>query len=76
MADVFWKMQRKTQYSIFGVDTMPLSLKNLLLNVTKYEKVFLVLSLHHKIDEIIVRHHDTYKLADWDFVEFIWKFEI
>jgi hypothetical protein len=27
----FWKMQRKTWYSILGVDTMPLSLKKLLL---------------------------------------------
>ena len=31
-AEFFWKMQRKTWYSILGVDTMPLSLKNLLLN--------------------------------------------
>ena len=27
----FWKMQRKTWYLILGMDTMPLSLKNLLL---------------------------------------------
>ena len=27
----FWKMQRKTWYSILGLDAMPLSLKNLLL---------------------------------------------
>ena len=32
IAEFFWKMQRKTWYSIFGVDAMPLSLKNLLLN--------------------------------------------
>ena len=31
IAEFFWKMQRKTWYSIFGLDTMPLSLKNLLL---------------------------------------------
>ena len=32
IADFFWKMQRKTWYSILGLDaTMPLSLKNLLL---------------------------------------------
>ena len=37
IAEFFWKMQRKTWYSIFGVDAiMPLSLKNLLLsNVVK-----------------------------------------
>ena len=33
-AEFFWKMQRKTWYSILGVDTMPLSLKNLLLIVS------------------------------------------
>ena len=32
IAELFWKMQRKTWYSILGLDTMPLSLKNLLLN--------------------------------------------
>ena len=31
IAEFFWKMQRKTWYSILGVDAMPLSLKNLLL---------------------------------------------
>ena len=31
IAEFFWKMQRKTWYSIFGLDAMPLSLKNLLL---------------------------------------------
>ena len=30
-AKFFWNMQRKTWYSILGVDDMPLSLKNLLL---------------------------------------------
>ena len=30
-AEFFWKMQRKTWYSILGLDPMPLSLKNLLL---------------------------------------------
>ena len=29
--EFFWKMQRKSWYSILGVDTLPLSLKNLLL---------------------------------------------
>ena len=33
MAEFFWKMQRKTWYSIFGVDAMPLSLKNLFLSL-------------------------------------------
>ena len=33
IAELFWKMQRKTWYSILGLDTMPLSLKNLLLSV-------------------------------------------
>jgi hypothetical protein len=32
IAEFFWKMQRKTWYSILGVDAMPLSLKNLLLS--------------------------------------------
>ena len=32
IAELFWKMQRKTWYSILGVDAMPLSLKNLLLS--------------------------------------------
>ena len=32
IADLFWKMQRKSWYSILGVDAMPLSLKNLLLS--------------------------------------------
>ena len=31
IAEFFWKMQRKTRYSILVVDAMPLSLKNLLL---------------------------------------------
>ena len=31
IAEFFWKMQRKTWYSIFGLDAMPLSLKNMLL---------------------------------------------
>ena len=31
IAEFFWKMQRKTWYSILGVDAMPLFLKNLLL---------------------------------------------
>ena len=31
IAELFWKMQRKTWYSILRVDAMPLSLKNLLL---------------------------------------------
>ena len=31
IAQFFWKMQRKTWYSILGVDAIPLSLKNLLL---------------------------------------------
>ena len=29
IADFFWKMQRKSWYSILGLDAMPLSLKNL-----------------------------------------------
>ena len=29
IAEFFWKMQRKTWYSILRVDAMPLSLKNL-----------------------------------------------
>ena len=33
IAKFFGKMQRKTWYSIFGVDAMPLSLKNLLLKI-------------------------------------------
>ena len=32
IAEFFWKMQRKLWYSILGVDAVPLSLKNLLLN--------------------------------------------
>ena len=32
IAEFFWKMQRKTWYDILGVDAIPLSLKNLLLN--------------------------------------------
>ena len=31
IAEFFWKMQRKTWYSILRLDAMPLSLKNLLL---------------------------------------------
>ena len=31
MAEFHWKIQRKTWYSILGLDAMPLSLKNLLL---------------------------------------------
>ena len=33
IAEFFWKMQRKTWYSILRVDAMPLSLKNLLLRL-------------------------------------------
>ena len=32
IAEFFWKMQRKTWYSILSVDAMPLSHKNLLLS--------------------------------------------
>ena len=35
IVDFFWKMQRKTWYSILGLDAMPFSLKNLLLKVRK-----------------------------------------
>ena len=31
-SEFFWKMQKKTWYSILGLDAMPPSLKNLLLN--------------------------------------------
>ena len=31
LGELFWKMHRKTLYSILGLDAMPLSLKNLLL---------------------------------------------
>ena len=34
ITEFFWIMQRKTWYSIVGLDAMPLSLKNLLLNLT------------------------------------------
>ena len=33
IAEFFWKMQRKTWYSILGMDAMSLSLKNLLLRM-------------------------------------------
>ena len=33
ITEFFWKMQRKTWYSILRVDAMPLSLKNLLLSL-------------------------------------------
>jgi hypothetical protein len=36
IAEFFWKLQRKTWYSILGLDAMPLSLKNLLLNQLLY----------------------------------------
>ena len=32
IAEFFWKMQRKTWYSIMGLDAMPFSLKILLLS--------------------------------------------
>ena len=35
IAEFFWRIQRKTWYSILGVDAMPLSLKDLLLNHQK-----------------------------------------
>ena len=38
IAEYFWKMQRKTWYSILGVDDMPLSLKKLLLKSNKIAK--------------------------------------
>ena len=38
IAEYFWKMQRKTWYSILGVDAMPLSLKKLLLKNNKIAK--------------------------------------
>ena len=37
IAEFFWKMQRKTWYSILGLDAMPLSLKNLLLIACFYQ---------------------------------------
>ena len=51
IAEFFWKMQRKTWYSILGVDAMPLSLKNLLLSDTIYHaviihKTFILQGLH------------------------------
>ena len=36
IAEYFWRMQRKIWYSILGVDAMPLSLKNLLLNIVSF----------------------------------------
>ena len=34
IAEFFWKIQRKTWYSILGLDAMPISLKNLLLRLS------------------------------------------
>ena len=36
IAEFFWKMQRKAWYSILGLDVMPLSLKNLLINENSF----------------------------------------
>ena len=36
IAEFFWEMQRKTWYSILGLDAIPLSLKNLLLICKNY----------------------------------------
>ena len=41
IAVFFWKMQRKTWYSILGVYAMPLYLKNLLLNMLNLMKLML-----------------------------------
>ena len=54
----FWKMQRKTWYSILGVDAMPLSLKNLLLSCIS-NILFLLTSL--LLPKIRVR------IGEWDF---------
>ena len=35
IAEFFWKMRKKTWYSILRVDAMPLSLKNLLLSLSQ-----------------------------------------
>ena len=41
LAEFFWKMQRKTWYSILGLDAMPLSLKNLLTqNLNSLKNIF------------------------------------
>ena len=42
IAEFFLKIQRKTWYSILGVDSMPLSLKNLLLKDLSYSLSTLV----------------------------------
>jgi hypothetical protein len=39
IAEFFWKMQRKTWYSILRVDAMPLFLKNLLLKNILTKKI-------------------------------------
>ena len=49
IAEFFWKMQRKTWYSILGVDAMPLSLKNLLLNMLTSEDFFQQKTCHQNI---------------------------
>jgi len=38
IAEFFWKMQRKSWYSILGVDAMPLSLKTLLLSLCPFSR--------------------------------------
>ena len=50
IAKFVWKMQIKTWYSIFGLDNMPLSLKNLLLKSKQVEYVCALCNLknNHK----------------------------
>ena len=59
IANFFWKMQRKTWYFILGLDTITLSLKNLLLNnlglkcfanlIVRHLLKFCSLTLHYRV---------------------------
>ena len=52
IAEFFWKMQKKTWYSILRVDAMPLSLKNLLLSniLPQFSIKHIIFELHEVVE--------------------------
>ena len=62
IAEFFWKMQRKTLYSILGLDAMPLSLKNLLLK--RFAKCYFFFCLFQiDLDDISEAYEEMFSVS-------------
>ena len=83
IAEFFWKMQRKTWYSILGLDAMPLSLKNLLLRKNEwflssnswkmgfFERDKTVISAYHFLSILILKQNQVW--ANQNKPQITWK---